>query len=601
MKLGLKPTTQNLKLITYHSSLSTFRRLLKLAAPFKGWIVLAALLGFAAIGSSIGLMATSAYIIAKAALQPSIAVLQVSIVGVRFFGLSRGLARYAERYVSHQVTFRLLARLRVWFYRAVEPLAPARLLQYRSGDLLSRIVADIDSLEFFYVRVMAPPLVAGLVLLLTGILLAAFDVRLAAITLLFLALAGVGLPLLTQRLGRDLGRRLVTTRGELDATLIDGIQGAADLLLAGRAADYRQRVARLSQTLTGLQERQARQTGLQTALAGLLMNGSTLAVLLIAIPLVNQGLLDGVYLALVALAALAGFEAVTPLPEAWQHLGTSLAAARRLFELIDAEPPVPNFPAGSPSPAPAHFGLVVKNLSFRYGPEEPPALHNISFEAPAGQKVAIVGPSGAGKSTLLQLLLRFWDYQQGEIWLGGHELRQYPPDEVRRWVSVVSQHTHLFNGTIRENLLLARPGATAVDLIEAAKQAQLHHFIQSLPQGYETWIGEQGLRLSGGERQRLAIARALLKDAPLLILDEATANLDPLTGQALLQLIYSLTAGRTTLMITHRLAGLEAMDRILVLQAGQIVEQGRHQDLVSARGLYRRMWQYQQQTLALAQ
>ncbi len=598
--MGPNPTTQNSKLNTYHSSLSTFRRLLKLISPFKWWIVLAALLGFATIGSSIGLMATSAYIIAKAALRPSIAVLQVSIVGVRFFGLSRGLFRYAERYVSHQVTFRLLARLRVWFYRNIEPLAPARLLHYRSGDLLSRVVADIDSLEHFYVRVIAPPVVAGLVMLLMWVLLAAFNTWLAAVTLLFLALVGVGLPLLTQRLGRGLGRRLVNTHSDLNATLIDGIQGVAELLLAGRATQHQQQVAHLSRTLTTLQERQARLTGLQTALSGLLINWSTLAILLIAIPLVNQGHLDGVYLALVVLAAIASFEAVTPLPEAWQHLEASLTAARRLLELVDTAPPVPDLPAGSPPPAPVDFGLLVKNLSFRYGPDQPPALDDISFEAPPGKKVAIVGPSGAGKSTILNLLLRFWDYQHGEIRLGGYDLRRYPPDEVRRMLSVVSQQTHLFNGSIRENLLLAWPEATDADLIAAARQAQIHDFIQGLPQGYETWIGEQGLRLSGGERQRLAIARAILKDAPILILDEATANLDPLTEQALLQTIYALTENKTTLMITHRLTRLEQMDHILVLQAGQVVEQGRHQDLLSDGGLYWRMWQSQRQIFTLA-
>ncbi|MFC1975446.1 thiol reductant ABC exporter subunit CydC [Chloroflexota bacterium] len=557
--------------------MTTFWRLLKLIAPFKWWIALAVLLGFATIGSSIGLMATSAYIISTAALRPSIAVLQVAIVGVRFFGLSRGVFRYLERYVSHQVTFRLLARLRVWFYRQLEPLAPARLMQYHSGDLLTRIVADIDSLEHFYVRVIAPPVVAGLVLGLMGVLLAAFDVRLAVTTLIFLLLAGVGLPLLTRQLSRGVGRQLVVTRAELNAAQIDGIQGVADLLTIGRADRHQERVQWLSREMVDWQERAARITGLHAALSGLLTNWATLAVLLIAIPLVSRGQLDGVYLAVLVLAVIASFEAAIPLPDAFQHLESSLTAARRLFEIVDTEPVVPDWPATSPQPR--DYSLVVKDLHFRYISTDPPALDGISFNLPQGKYLAIVGPSGAGKSTLVNLLLRFWEYQRGQIQLGGHDLHHYRPEDVRQLISVVSQRTHLFNGTIKQNLLLARPEANDEDLIRATNQAQIHESIQTLPQGYDTWIGEQGLRLSGGERQRLAIARALLKDAPILILDEPTANLDPLVEREVMKTISTLMQGRTTLLITHRPVGLAAADEILVLQAGRIVERGRYKEL----------------------
>jgi ABC-type multidrug transport system fused ATPase/permease subunit len=331
-------------------------------------------------------------------------------------------------------------------------------------------------------------------------------------------------------------------------------------------------------------------TGLHTALSGLLANWSTLAILLIAIPLVSQGQLDGVYLALLVLAALASFEAVLPLPEAFQHLESSAAAARRLFELVDAQPSVPEPP---PSPQPKDYSFVVENLQFCYAEGEPPALNGLSFNLPQGRHLAIVGPSGAGKSSLIYLLLRFWEYQVGQIRLGGHDLRHYRPEDVRQMMSVVSQHTHLFNGTIRENLLIARPTAREFDIIQAARQAHLHEFIQTLAQGYDTWIGEQGLCLSGGERQRLAIARALLKDAPILILDELTTNLDAVTEQEVLQAVHTLMAGRTTLMITHRLVGLEHMDEILVLQAGRIVERGQPYELLQAEGLYWQMWQLQ--------
>jgi len=344
-----------------------------------------------------------------------------------------------------------------------------------------------------------------------------------------------------------------------------------------------------------LQQQMAGITGLHSALTGLLTNWATLAVLLIAIPLVSRGELDGVYLAVIVLAVIAGFEAVLPLPEASQQLDENLAAARRLFEIVDAQPPVSAGPA--PSPLPEDYGLRIQDLRFGYNANDPPALDGVTFDVPSGSHVAIVGPSGAGKSSLINVLLRFWEYQSGTVELGGHNLRDYRPEDVRRLIGVVSQRTHLFNDTIKNNLRLARPEASDDDIIAAARQAQIHSFIQSLPQGYDTWIGEQGLRLSGGERQRLAIARALLQNAPILILDEPTANLDPLTEREIVKTLHTVMAGRTTLFITHRLVGLETVDQILVLQAGQVVEQGRHNELLSTKGIYWQMQQLQRSTI----
>jgi thiol reductant ABC exporter CydC subunit len=587
-----------------------------MAAPFKGWMALAALLGFATVGSGVGLLSTSAYIIAKAALRPSIAELQIAIVGVRFFGVARGVLRYLERLVSHQVTFRILARLRVWFYAAVEPLAPARLAQFHSGDLLSRVVADVETLENVFGRAIAPPLVALLTAGLAWLLLAGFDERLALVQVLFLALAGIGVPLLVHRLGRGSGRRLVGARAELSAALVDGVQGAAELLAFGAAERHQARVAVLDREVASLQGRMARLGGLTDALMGLLVNLATLAALVLAVPLVGAGRdgVDGVQLAVLVLVVVASFEAVLPLPQAAQHLEASLAAARRLFEIVDAPPAVVDPPgsrvhrvaelcgATSDPPSPLgtqdDYGLAFQDVRFRYGPGEPWALDGVSLHVAQGQSVAVVGASGAGKTTLLNLLLRFWEYEQGHILLGGRELRDLAQADVRRLVGVVSQHTHLFNATLRENLLLARPGATEVELARAAQQAQLDEFIQGLPQGYDTWIGEQGLRLSGGQRQRLAIARALLKDAPILLLDEPAAHLDAATGRELMRALYALMPGRTTLLITHQLAGLEAVDEIVVLRAGRVVERGRHAELVQMGGLYRCMFNLQRQILA---
>lgn len=572
-----------------------FLRLVRLAWPYRWWMALSVLLGFATVGSAIGLMATAAWIIARAALHPSIAVLNVAIVGVRFFGIARGVFRYLERVVSHQTTFRLLSRMRVWLYERIEPLAPARLSDYHSGDLLSRISADIDTLENFYVRVLAPPAVAVLVTLMMAIFFGVIDLRLALALVAYLAVTGIGVPLLTRRLGRSAGQSLVATRGELNAALLDGVQGLADLVAYGQQTRQIERVRALSERIHREQMHMARVGGLDAALGALLTGLAVITVLALAIPLVGEGRLGGVMLAVLALATISSFEAVLALPQAFQHLESNLAAARRLFDLVDASPAVVDPP--DPLPAPERCDLVVRDLRFRYAPGDPPALDGVSFTLPQGGKLAIVGASGAGKSTLVNLLMRFWDYDEGSITLGGQELRCMRQDDVRAQFAVVRQDTHLFSGTIRDNLLLARPDASEQDLIAAAQQAQLDTFIRSLPQGYDTWIGEQGLALSGGERQRLAIARAVLKNAPILVLDEATANLDAVTEQAVMAAITHAMRDRTTLMITHRLVGLEDVDEILVLDAGRVVERGRHADLLAREGVYHHLWDLQRQEL----
>ncbi len=584
---------------------ATFKRLLLLALPVKNWMTLAALLGSLTVMSGIGLLATSAYLISVAALHPSVAALGVAIVGVRFFGIARGAFRYLERLVSHTATFRLLANMRVWFYSALEPLMPARLLvgkdgkkqELRSGDLLQRAVADIDILQNFYIRVIAPPVVAVIIGIVMWILLGAFGALFALIYIAFFLASSVGVPLLAHLLGRKLGKLMVETRADLHVQLVDSVQGIADLVAFGQEERQAAQIQALNKRLSRMQMAMAYISGLQGSLTNLLMNLTVWTILLFAIPVVHSGYLDGVFLALLILSALASFEIVLPLPAAFQQLGGSVEAARRLFEIVDA-PPAVKSPVVA-SPVPRDSTIVVQHLHFRYDDDEPYVLHDINLVLPQGDCLALLGPSGSGKSTLAHLLLRFWDYQEGHIQFGGHELREYKSDDLYRYVSVVEQDTHLFNTTIRENLMLARPEATEDEMKEAARQAQLHDFVQTLPRGYDTQVGEQGLRLSGGERQRIAIARAFLKNAPLLILDEPTVNLDAITERAVLQAINTLRRGRTTLLVTHRLAEMEMADEILVLQAGRVVEGGNNAQLLQKEGLYWRMWRQQQRSTGL--
>jgi ATP-binding cassette subfamily C protein CydCD len=581
---------------------SAIVRLLGFLRDSWGWVALSVLLGALTVGSNVGLMGTSAFLISAAALHPELGTLQVAIVGVRFFGIARGVFRYAERLTTHNVTFRLLARLRTWFYRALEPLAPARLMQYRSGDLLSRIVADVETLENFYVRVVAPPLVATVVAAGMTIFFARYDPHLAWIYLAFMLVLGLGVPLLSWTLSRRAGTELVSRRAALQARLVDGIQGLAELLVFGRGTDYSESLVADGKTYDQTQRYLASLTGFSCALITLLVNLGMLAVLALAIPLVASGQVSNVMLAVLTLSALAGFEAVLPLPLAAQTLSSSLQSARRLFEVVDAEPMVRdslfvrrNLLPASPT---TNHELRITNLTFSYPGQAQPALQEITFQLTPGKRIAIVGPSGAGKSTLANLLMRFWDYSQGQVLLDGRDFHEFAQEDVRRLVSVISQRTYFFNDTIRQNLLLAYPAATESEVQNAAQRAQIHDFIIRLPKGYETIIGERGFRLSGGERQRLAIARALLRNAPIFLLDEPTANLDPLTERLILDMLFTLTRGQSLLLITHRLVGLENMDEILVLDHGCMIESGTHAELVAAGGLYRHLWDLQNRILS---
>lgn len=564
-------------------------RLVKFLAPFKWWIALAVLFGAATVGCGIGLMSTSAFLISAATLHPSIADLGVAIVGVRFFGIARGVFRYLERYVSHQVNFRLLARLRVWFYEAIEPLAPARLINYKSGDLLTRAVADIETLQDFYVRVIAPPVVAVVIASVMTIFFWRFDSALVITLMIFLTFTGAVMPTLVRCLSQQPNHDLILTRSKLHSEIVDSVQGIPDVIAFGQQENTRRKIRALADSFARSQMHVAWINSTQTAVGNLLMNLAMGCTVIVAITLVGSGKLNGIYLAVIALATLASFESVLPLSLAASSLESALAATKRLFAIADSAPAVCD-PESRRKIEDRRLEIEVRDLHFAYSSDDLPVLIGVTFNLPMGKRLAIVGASGAGKTTLINLLLRFWDYEHGEISLNGVDLHAYAQDDVRNLIGVISQRTYLFNATMRENLLVAKPKASDEDIVRAAQQAQIHDFIESLPQKYETWIGERGLRLSGGERQRLAIARALLRHTPILILDEPTANLDAMTAQNFLRSLYDVMQGRTILMITHQLRGLEAMDEILVMQSGRINERGTQNELLKANGAYRQMW-----------
>jgi ATP-binding cassette subfamily C protein CydC len=567
-------------------------RLARLLRPYAGWMLLGVLLSLATLIANVTLMAVSGWFIASMAVAGAAGVSMnyfTPAAIIRACAILRTGGRYGERLVTHETTLRLLAGLRLWFYERLEPLAPAGLQPYRSGDLLSRIRADIDTLDGFYARTLAPSATALLGGLALVSVIAGYDRRLGLILGASLCLAGVVLPWLVQRAGDASGRRLVAVRSDLRTAAIDGLQGLAELQVYGADRAQAARIAALSRRLAGEQDRLSGLAGLSHGMLGLAANLAMWLTLWVALPLVGAGGIAPPELAMLALFTLAAFEAVLPLPEAFQAMGATRAAARRLFELGEAAPPSPD-PA-SPAVLPAGFGVRFEGVVFTYPGGDRPALEGIDLECPEGARIAVVGATGSGKSTLVSLLLRFRAPGEGRIRLGGVDIADLKGEDVRRRIAVASQHTHLFTASIRDNLLLARPQASAGELEEACRAAELHELIRSQPQGYDTQVGEAGAALSGGQARRLAIARALLKGAPILVLDEPTEGLDGPTARSLMATIIGSARGRSLLLITHRPEGLEEMDQILVLERGRVRARGDHRQLRRSVPAYRALWE----------
>ncbi len=573
----------------------TFLRLLRLLRPFAWEVLLSVLLGTATVASGIGLLGTSAYLIALAALQPGIAPLQVAIVGVRFFGLLRGVLRYAERLSTHSVNFRLLAELRAWFYERIEPLVPARLGTFQAGDLLNRAVADVDVLQDFYVRLVAPPCVA----LLAGAGMSWFIGRYAALLGGLLAggmlAAGVGIPALVYLASRPAERRITQARARLNARLVDCLQGMPDWVAFGQEQSLLGGLRTAGGQYTQAAEAAANLGSAGGALASFTGHATLWLVVLAAIPLVGAGALDGVSLAVAALLTLASFEAVLPLNQAVALLEGALQSARRLFEIADQAPAVTNPPGALPLPE--EWDLLITGLTFRYAEALPPALDGVHLRLRKGRVTALVGANGAGKSTLAGLILRLWDAPPGTIFLKGVDIRLYRAEELRKQIALVPQSPYLFSGSLADNLRLGNPQAGDEALRRAVQLAGLDELVARLPGGLSAQVGAQGMQLSGGERRRVAAARALLRDAKLLILDEPAANLDPHSARRLLRSLIESSRERAVLWITHDLTGLEQADEIVVLSQGRVIEQGAPAELLERRGWYARALQIQRESL----
>ncbi|MFF4169809.1 thiol reductant ABC exporter subunit CydD [Streptomyces sp. NPDC001744] len=575
------------------------RRVRDMAGALKGRMTLALSLGSLALGSAVGLMAVSGWLISRASEQPPVLHLMMAVTATRAFGIGRAVFRYAERLVSHDAVLRMLADLRVSVYRRLERITPAGLRRTGRGDLLARLVQDVDALQDYWLRWLLP---AGTALVV-GVVSTGFTTWLlpeaGAVLAVGLLVAGTAVPAVGGALARRTGRRLAPARGALASAVADLLRGCAELTVAGALRSRVERTRAVDRTLTGIAARQAAATALGAGLSALVCGLTVVAAAVVGVQAVRDGRLDGVSLAVVVLTPLAAFEAVTGLPLAVQYRQRVKHSAERVLDVLDAPVPVhePRTPVAPPE---GPFPLELTGVSARYAGQERPALAGFGLTLEAGRRVAVVGASGSGKTTLAQVLLRFLDVEEGTYRIGGVPARELEGDAVRRLVGLCAQDAHLFDSSVRENLRLAGVGADDGELREALRRARLLDWVEALPRGMDTLVGEHGARLSGGQRQRLALARALLADFPVLLLDEPAEHLDLTTADALTDDLLRATEGRTTVLITHRLYGLDAVDEVIVLDGGRAVQRGPYAELAAEEGPLRRMLEREREADSLA-
>jgi thiol reductant ABC exporter, CydC subunit len=566
------------------------RALLPYLALYKRhkWLLtLGVILAIVTLLASIGLLTLSGWFLSASAVVGVAGVYSFNYMlpaaGVRGAAIIRTAGRYFERLVSHDATFRVLQHLRVFTFSKLLPLSPAGLARFRQGELLNRMVADVDTLDHLYLRVISPLIGALVVILVVTFGLSFLDGTLAltlgGIMLLTLFL----LPPLFYRAGKPTGEQLTHLRGRYRQQLTSWLQGQAELTIFSANKRYREQMEQTELSWHDAQRRQSELTALSQALMLLIGGIAVIAMLWLAAGGVGGNTQPGALIALFVFCALAAFEALAPVTGAFQHLGQVIASALRLTQIIEQKPEV-EFTSSGTTSVPARVALHLDNLSFTYPEQAQSALRDINLEIAAGEHIAILGRTGCGKSTLLQLITRAWDPQQGTISLNDAPLNSFDETTLRKTMSMVPQRVHLFSATLRDNLLLACPGATDDALEAVLRRTGLDKLLEDA--GLNSWLGEGGRQLSGGELRRLAIARALLHDAPLMLLDEPTEGLDATTESQILDLLADVMRDKTLLMVTHRLRGLARFNRIIVMDNGQIIEQGNHAELLSQQGRY---------------
>lgn len=552
----------------------------------KWMLILGVVLAIVTLLASIGLLTLSGWFLSASAVAGFAGLYSFNYMlpaaGVRGTAITRTAGRYFERLVSHDATFRVLQHLRVTTFSKLLPLSPAGLARYRQGELLNRVVADVDTLDHLYLRVISPMVGALVVIVVVTLGLSLLDASIALVLGGIMLLTLCLLPPLFYRAGKPTGENLTRLRGEYRQQLTGWLQGQAELTIFGASRRYRARMENTELNWHEAQRKQSELTALSQALMLLIGGIAVMAMLWLASGGVGDNTQPGPLIALFVFCALAAFEALAPVTGAFQHLGQVVASALRITQITGQQPEVEFSTAATD--VPEQLALRLADVSFAYHGQAQPALDNINLTIPAGAHVAVLGRTGCGKSTLLQLLTRAWDPAHGQILFNDMPLKEMSEPALRKTVSVVPQRVHLFSATLRDNLLLAAPGTADDELRAMLEKVGLHKLLDD--EGLNSWLGEGGRQLSGGELRRLAIARALLHNAPLMLLDEPTEGLDATTERQILDLMEKEMQGKTVLMVTHRLRGLADFDQIIVMDNGQIIEQGSHAELLAKQGRY---------------
>ena len=564
---------------------SGFWQLLWLIRCYFGTMTLTIAAGILNQGATIAAAATGAYMVGQAATGTTTDDLRTPAVVLGSAVIIRAIMAWAEMWLAHDLAYRILAELRGHLYAAIERLAPGYLIQRRSGDVASAAMADIETVEWFYAHTVGSFVVAVLVPLFALFALGWLHWLLPLVLSPFALLVGT-VPLALRRRAARQGVALRASLGNLNADVVDGVQGLRELVAFGQQQSFLARLEAKGNELVRAQLAHGARSGLEQAIATTLMSGGIISVIAVAAALVSRGHVEPAYYPVAITLAISVFGPIQVIASVAQNLGIVFASAERAFRLLKEPAPVTDTPGARPPSGPVEPTVIFDHVSFSYPGSDVPALRDVTFSIGPGETVALVGHSGAGKSTCANLLMRFWDVNTGSITIGGHDIRFLPQQTLRELVAWVPQDVYLFNISIRENIRLARPSASDREVEDAARLALAHEFIMEMPDGYETVAGERGVLMSGGQRQRIAIARAILKSTPVLVMDEAVASLDSRDEQELIHALQSVRRGRATLLIAHRLSTIRSADRVVVLEHGTVVEQGTHDWLMSSGRVY---------------
>lgn len=553
------------------SRLQIIIRLFRMIKPVRGVMLYAIFFGVLNHLSNIALVTWGAWLVSSLIIPGASppGVFSISLLFV--FGVMKAVSSYLEQLGNHEVAFRLLAHLRTNFYKDIEPLVPAKLLDMRSGDVISRIGGDIEMIEVFFAHTISPLAIAFSISVTVLFFMAMWWWVLALVVLPFQLILGILVPIGWERYVRKNGLQLRTTLGEINAYLTDSLQGLETILLFNQGKNRKEDIAKKGAFLNKIKGKHtSRQGWLLGFVGGVILLANILTLVVAVLGYLGKHLdLQGVIV--VTAASISAFVPLFSVSVVSHFLAESFAAAERLFKITDEPPAVVDSPHCS-SELPARFDINFENVSFKYKEDGPMVLNNFTLNIPQGKSIALVGESGSGKSTVLRLLIRFWEFNDGEITIGDKNIKDMCQKSIYDFIAVVAQDSHLFDTTIKENIALGNPSASMDDIIASAKMANIHDFIMTLPKGYDTSIGELGDKLSGGERQRIVISRVLLKNPPILLFDEPTSNLDTLNESAIQETLNKISKEKTVIFVTHRLSLIANVDKIYHLNQGQLTE-----------------------------